>query len=42
MPYPEEMCSPMREDLTSVGFVEMKTEQEVDSILGKKTGFESL
>jgi len=38
MPYPEEMCSPMREDLTSVGFVEMKTELEVDSILGKKTG----
>ena len=38
MPYPEEMCSPMREDLTSVGFVEMKTEKEVDSILGKKTG----
>ena len=38
MPYPEEMCSPMREDLTSVGFVEMKTEIEVDSILGKKTG----
>lgn len=38
MPYPEEMCSPMREDLTSVGFIEMKTEAEVDSILGKKTG----
>ena len=31
--YPEEMCKPMREDLTSVGFIEMKTPEEVENIL---------
>jgi len=36
--YPEEMCKPMREDLTSVGFVEMKTPEEVEEILNKKEG----
>ena len=36
--YPEEMCKPMREDLTSVGFVEMKTPEEVGDILNKKEG----
>ncbi|MBT6809013.1 MAG: BrxA/BrxB family bacilliredoxin [Flavobacteriales bacterium] len=36
--YPEEMCKPMREDLTSVGFVEMKTSEEVENILNKKEG----
>ncbi len=36
--YPEEMCKPMREDLTSVGFVEMKTPEEVGDILDKKEG----
>ena len=30
--YPEEICKPMREDLTSVGFVEMKSPDEVSSI----------
>jgi len=36
--YPEEMCKPMREDLTSVGFIEMKTPDEVENILNKKEG----
>ena len=36
--YPEEMCKPMREDLTSVGFIEMKTPEEVEKILNKKEG----
>ena len=36
--YPEEMCKPMREDLTSVGFIEMKTSDEVENILNKKEG----
>ena len=38
MSYPEEMCKPMREDLTTVGFVEMKTPEEVEDILNKKEG----
>ena len=38
MSYPEEMCAPMREDLTSVGFVELKTEEEVSSLLNKQQG----
>ena len=36
--YPEEICTPMREDLTSVGFVEMKTADEVSGVLDKKEG----
>ena len=36
--YPEEMCKPMREDLTSVGFVEMTTPEEVEKILSKREG----
>ena len=36
--YPEEMCKPMREDLTSVGFIEMKTPKEVENILNKTEG----
>ena len=36
--YPEEICKPMREDLTSVGFVEMKDHNEVANILDKKEG----
>ena len=36
--YPEEICKPMREDLTSVGFIEMRTEQDVDDVLGQKEG----
>jgi len=38
MSYPEEMCTPMREELTSVGFIELKTEDEVSSLLDKKEG----
>ena len=36
--YPEELCTPMREDLTSVGFVEMKDSDKVSEILDKKEG----
>ena len=32
------MCKPMREDLTSVGFVELKTPEEVQELLEKKEG----
>ena len=38
MNYPEKMCKPMREDLTSVGFVEMRTPEEVEEILNRKEG----
>ena len=34
MPYPEMMVAPMREDLTRVGFTEMRTPEEVDAVLG--------
>ena len=36
--YSEEMCKPMREDLTSVGFVEMTTPEDVATVLDKKEG----
>jgi putative YphP/YqiW family bacilliredoxin len=36
--YPEELVAPMRKELTDVGFVEMKTAEEVDNILGKNEG----
>ncbi len=38
MPYPEEICSPMRSDLTSVGFVELRTAEQVEQLLEKKEG----
>ncbi len=38
MPYPEEMCIPMRADLTSAGFVELRTAEEVTDLLDKKEG----
>mgnify|MGYP001348475874 FL=1 len=38
MNYPEEMCAPMRADLTSVGFVELKTSAAVSELLDKKEG----
>ena len=38
MNYPEEMCAPMRADLTSVGFVELKTPEAVSELLDKKEG----
>jgi putative YphP/YqiW family bacilliredoxin len=34
MPYPEMMVAPMRDDLVRVGFAEMRTPEDVDSILG--------
>jgi bacilliredoxin len=34
MPYPEMMIAPMRQDLTRIGFTELKTVDDVDSILG--------
>ena len=36
--YSEEMCKPMREDLTSVGFVEMTTSEDVEATLNKQEG----
>ena len=36
--YPEQLCKPMREDLTSVGFVELKSPEDVSEILDKKEG----
>jgi putative YphP/YqiW family bacilliredoxin len=33
MPYPEELVSPMRQDLTSAGFKELKTVEEVDEAM---------
>src|SRR3989337_2918225 len=36
--YPEVMVTPMREDLTSVGFEELRTVEEVDNVLSEKTG----
>jgi putative YphP/YqiW family bacilliredoxin len=36
--YPEEMVEPMREELTSIGFLEMKTPADVRGTLGRATG----
>ena len=36
MNYPEEICAPMRVELTSVGFVELKTPEEVAILLEKE------
>ena len=36
--YPEEMVQPMREELTSLGFSEMRTPEEVDVVLGPARG----
>ena len=38
MPYPEMMIAPMRQDLVRVGFSEMKTPEEVDTVLGADKG----
>ena len=38
MNYPEEICAPMRADLTSVGVVELRTSEEVSKLLDKKKG----
>jgi len=36
--YPEEFIRPMREELTRIGFREMKTAAEVDSVLKQEKG----
>ena len=36
--YPPDLVAPMKEDLTSVGFNELTTAEEVDSILNKEEG----
>jgi putative YphP/YqiW family bacilliredoxin len=36
--YPEMMVQPMREELTRIGFQELRTPAEVDAVLGKARG----
>lgn len=36
--YPEHLVAPMRQDLTSAGFQELKTAADVDNILGNEKG----
>src|SRR6187551_2415526 len=36
--YPEQLVAPMRTDLTSAGFAELKSSQEVDTYLQSKKG----
>ena len=36
--YPEEIVRPCREELTSIGVSELLTENDVDTVLGDKTG----
>ena len=36
--YPEEICTPMRLDLTEAGFEEMKTAEAVSAVLDEKEG----
>ena len=36
--YPEEMVRPMREELTRLGFKEMRTPQEVEALLSSASG----
>lgn len=38
MPYPEYICAPMREELTQVGFKELKTPDEVDATITNNDG----
>jgi putative YphP/YqiW family bacilliredoxin len=38
MMYVEEFVQPMREELTRIGFRELRTVQEVDAVLGKSAG----
>ena len=38
MPYPEELVTPMREDLTLAGFNELKTSEQVDNALKAEHG----
>lgn len=36
--YPPELVAPMKEDLTTVGFTELHTADQVDEVLNKKEG----
>ena len=36
--YPDEFVQPMRHELTSIGFQELRTPEEVDAVLSKTTG----
>lgn len=38
MPYSELMVRPMREELTTIGFHELRTTEEVDAFMGEKQG----
>ena len=38
MPYPEYICAPMRQELTSVGFEELKNADEVEKTIPGDTG----
>ncbi len=38
MPYPEYICTPMRLDLTSAGFKELKTAEDVDQTIPNQKG----
>ena len=33
MPYPEQLCAPMRQELTDIGFTELKDGQQVDAAI---------
>ena len=38
MPYPEQLCAPMRTDLTSAGFQELRSPDEVDQTIPQSQG----
>jgi len=38
MPYPEELCIPMRKDLTAVGFEELRSPEQVDNTIPNSKG----
>jgi putative YphP/YqiW family bacilliredoxin len=39
MPYPEQLLTPMRQDLTQYGVEETRTPADVDRVLGPNSGF---
>lgn len=38
MPYPEQLCAPMRQELTSTGFTELRDAQQVENTLPSAQG----
>src|SRR5258708_7813767 len=38
MPYPEYICSPMRDELTAAGFEELKSPEQVDQTIANNHG----